>query len=41
VAVARMNLRGANQMPPLASLIVDSAGVTLVQNWIASLTNCQ
>jgi len=28
-------------MPPLASLIVDAAGVTLVQNWIGSLTNCQ
>jgi uncharacterized repeat protein (TIGR03806 family) len=41
VAVARMNLRGANQMPPLASAIVDAAGVTLVQSWIASLTNCQ
>ena len=41
VLTARMNLRGANQMPPLASLIVDAAGVPLVQNWIASLTTCQ
>jgi uncharacterized repeat protein (TIGR03806 family) len=41
VLLARMNLRGANQMPPLASAIVDAAGVTLVQNWIASLTTCQ
>ena len=41
VLTARMNLRGANQMPPLASAIVDAEGVTLVQNWIASLTTCQ
>jgi uncharacterized repeat protein (TIGR03806 family) len=41
VLTARMNLRDANGMPPLASTIVDAAGVTLVQNWIASLTTCQ
>jgi len=40
VLVARMNVRGANQMPPLASTRVDDAGVTLVRNWIASLQNC-
>jgi uncharacterized repeat protein (TIGR03806 family) len=41
VLVARMNLRGANQMPPLASAIVDTNGVTLVQQWINGLTTCQ
>jgi hypothetical protein len=41
VLTARMALRGANQMPPLASLIVDAAGVTLVQSWIGGLTSCQ
>ena len=41
VLLARMNTRNANGMPPLASSSVDSAGVTLVQSWIASLTTCQ
>jgi mono/diheme cytochrome c family protein len=36
--VARMDMRGSdNQMPPLATEIVDSAGVDLVRRWIASL----
>jgi uncharacterized repeat protein (TIGR03806 family) len=41
VLTARLNRRDANGMPPLASTIVDAAGVTLVQTWIASLTTCQ
>jgi uncharacterized repeat protein (TIGR03806 family) len=41
VLLARMNRRDANGMPPLASNVVDTAGVTLVQDWIASLTTCQ
>jgi uncharacterized repeat protein (TIGR03806 family) len=42
VLTARMDRRDANGMPPLASTIVDAAGVTLVQNWIAGLaSNCQ
>jgi uncharacterized repeat protein (TIGR03806 family) len=41
VLTARMNRRDASAMPPLASTIVDAAGVTLVQSWIASLTTCQ
>ena len=28
------------QMPPLASLLPDTDGVTLVSDWIASLTGC-
>ena len=41
VLVARMNRRDANGMPPLASNVVDAAGVALLQQWIASLTTCQ
>jgi uncharacterized repeat protein (TIGR03806 family) len=40
VLVARMNRRDANGMPPIASAQVDAAGVTLVSNWINSLTSC-
>ena len=40
VLLARMNLRGAGQMPPLASAVVDAAGVALVRDWIAGLTVC-
>ena len=36
----RMNRRDAHGMPPLASAIVDSAGVTLINQWIDSLTGC-
>jgi hypothetical protein len=28
-------------MPPLASTVVDDAGVRLIHDWIASLTTCQ
>ena len=41
VLLARMNRRDANQMPPLASNVVDTAGVTLIRDWIATLTTCQ
>jgi len=41
VLVARANRRDASGMPPLASSIVDSAGVALLQQWITSLTACQ
>jgi uncharacterized repeat protein (TIGR03806 family) len=40
VLVARMNRRDAQSMPPLASLVVDAAGVSLVTDWINSLTGC-
>ena len=36
-----MNRRDANGMPPLASNVVDAAGVALLQQWITSLTTCQ
>jgi mono/diheme cytochrome c family protein len=41
VLPARMNTRDANGMPPLASGIVDSAGVALIRQWIDSLATCQ
>ncbi len=41
VLLARMNRRDANQMPPLATNVVDTAGVQLICDWIASLTTCQ
>ena len=36
----RMNLRDANAMPPLGSLIPDSDGVILINQWINSLSSC-
>jgi mono/diheme cytochrome c family protein len=41
VLVARMARRDANGMPPLASHIVDTEGVALLEQWIAGLTTCQ
>jgi uncharacterized repeat protein (TIGR03806 family) len=41
VLAARMSRRDANGMPPLASGIVDAAGVALIRQWIDSLTTCQ
>jgi uncharacterized repeat protein (TIGR03806 family) len=41
VLLARINRRDANQMPPLATNVVDTAGVQLISDWIASLTSCQ
>ena len=40
VLVARMDRRDVHAMPPLASNVVDGAGVTLIRDWIASLTGC-
>ncbi len=39
--LARMSVRDANAMPPLASNVVDAAGVQLIGAWIDSLTTCQ
>jgi uncharacterized repeat protein (TIGR03806 family) len=41
VLVARMDRRDANAMPPLASNVVDDAGVALIRDWIAGLAGCQ
>jgi uncharacterized repeat protein (TIGR03806 family) len=41
VLVERINRRGdVNAMPPLASNVVDQAGVMLIRDWITSLTTC-
>ena len=43
VLLTRMSVRDANAMPPIASNVVDSAGVQLIGAWIDSLTiaSCQ
>lgn len=40
VLVARVDRRGVDQMPPLASNQVDTAGVALLTQWIDGLTAC-
>jgi uncharacterized repeat protein (TIGR03806 family) len=41
IVLARMNRRDANQMPSVGlSARIDTAGVTLVRDWINSLTSC-
>ena len=40
VLVARANRRDGLGMPPLASTVVDTAGVALLRDWINSLSNC-
>jgi uncharacterized repeat protein (TIGR03806 family) len=40
VLVARANRRDSKAMPPLASTVVDAAGVSLLTNWVNSLTTC-
>lgn len=41
VLLARMKVRDENQMPPLASHLVDDAAVTLITEWIANLEGCK
>ena len=36
----RMNRRDGNAMPPLASSVIDTAGATLLSDWVTSLTGC-
>ncbi len=40
IVVARMNRRDAQAMPPVASALVDAAGVTLLTEWISGLSDC-
>lgn len=40
VLLARMNRRGADQMPPIGSNVVDTLGVQLVRDWINGLGSC-
>ena len=41
VLLARMKVRDGNQMPPLASHLVDEAAVQVISDWIASLAGCE
>lgn len=38
VLYLRMNRRGANQMPPIASNVVDADGTALISEWIQSMS---
>jgi uncharacterized repeat protein (TIGR03806 family) len=40
VLVARASRRDAQAMPPLASTVVDAAGVDLLTRWVNSLSSC-
>jgi hypothetical protein len=41
VLLARMKVRDGNQMPPLASHLVDEAAVQVISDWIANLAGCE
>ena len=40
VVLARIDLTGANAMPPLSKHTIDTAGVQLITSWINGLTSC-
>jgi uncharacterized repeat protein (TIGR03806 family) len=40
IVIERMNRRDGYAMPPLGSLQVDIDGVTLIRNWVDSLSSC-
>ncbi len=40
VLYLRMSTRGTNQMPPLATYLVDTQATAVVGSWITSLTGC-
>jgi mono/diheme cytochrome c family protein len=40
VLVARLNRRDATAMPPLATNVIDTAGVALLTAWVNSLASC-
>lgn len=41
VLLARMKVRDVNQMPPLASHVVDEAAVAVIAEWITELNGCE
>ena len=42
VLLARVNRRGAQQMPPIGTTVIDANGVALLQQWIGGMgANCQ
>ncbi len=40
ILVSRMNRRDIHGMPPLGSDLIDTAGVSLISNWIDGLNGC-
>lgn len=40
VLIARMQATDDTQMPPLSRSVVDSAAITVISDWISSLSNC-
>lgn len=40
VLLQRMNTLDGNRMPPLASNVIDSEGVSLIEQWINALSGC-
>jgi hypothetical protein len=40
VLIERVGSRGENGMPPLASRVVDEAGVALLSRYVESLGDC-
>jgi uncharacterized repeat protein (TIGR03806 family) len=40
ILINRVNRRDASGMPPLGSNLIDAAGVTLLTQWVESLTGC-
>jgi hypothetical protein len=40
VVIARVNRTGADAMPPLARHRIDTAGVTLLTDWVNGLGGC-
>jgi uncharacterized repeat protein (TIGR03806 family) len=41
VLLARMKIRDANQMPPIASRVVDEQAVQVIGDWISGLGGCE
>jgi hypothetical protein len=40
VLLARMARRGAEQMPPLGTFLIDDAAVAAIGAWLDSLSSC-
>ena len=40
VLIERMSRRDTSGMPPIGSSLVDTAGVTLLTDWVNSLASC-
>ena len=40
LVIERATRRDVHGMPPVGSTLIDTAGVTLLTNWINSLANC-